>query len=192
MKIRSHTLFPLLALLLLAAGTAWLERVTRIEPPRNDGHLRHDPDFTAGTFTVRQLDKDGKLKYALTASSMVHYPDDESTDVTAPRLTYLESPPPMTLTSRRAHISKDGKVIELYEDVRGQRVAGPKSPPMSFTSSRLTVFPDDEIARTDAPVVLTHGNSVVTGVGMEADNLNLTFKLHNRVKATIHRKEGAA
>jgi lipopolysaccharide export system protein LptC len=189
-RIRSHTLFPLLSLLALAAGTAWLERVTRIDAPRNDGRNRHDPDFTATRFTVRQLDQTGKLKYSLSAGGMVHYPDDESTEVSEPRLTYLASPPPMTLQARRATISKDGKVVELMDDVVGQRESDAKTPPASFRSSALTVYPDEEIARTAAPVTLTQGRSVITGVGMEADHMNLLFKLDGRVRATIHRQEG--
>jgi lipopolysaccharide export system protein LptC len=190
MRIRSYTLFPLLALLALAAGTAWLDRVTRIEAPRDDGRNRHDPDFVAGNFTLRQLDQAGRLKYALSASSMVHYPDDESTEVSQPHLTYLASPPPMTLSARRASISKDGKVVELMDEVRGRREADARTPAATFTSSRLTVWPDDEVARTTAPVTLTQGRSVITGVGMEADHLNLLFKMHDRVRATIHRQEG--
>jgi lipopolysaccharide export system protein LptC len=189
-RIRSYALFPLLTLLALVAGTAWLERVTRIGVPLNDGRNRHDPDFTAGNFTVRQLDETGKLKYALSASSMVHYPDDDSTEVTEPHLTYLASPPPMSLQARRATLSKDAKVIELIDDVRGRREAGAKSPPITFTSSALTVWPDDEIARTAAPVTLTQGRTVIAGVGMEADHLNMLFKLNDRVRATIHRQEG--
>lgn len=189
-RSRSYTLFPLLALLALAAGTAWLERVTRVEAPRDDGRSRHDPDFIAGNFTLRQLDENGRLKYALSASSMVHYPDDESTEVTEPRLTYLASPPPMTLSAKRATISKDGKVVELKDEVRGRREGGPSSLPVTFDSNRLTVFPDEEVARTASAVTLTQGRSVITGVGMEADNLNLLFKLHDRVRATIYRQEG--
>jgi lipopolysaccharide export system protein LptC len=189
-RSRSYTLVPLIALLALAAGTAWLERVSRVEAPRNDGRSRHDPDFVAGNFTLRQLDEHGKLKYALAADSMVHYPDDESTEVSEPRLTYLAKPPPMTLSARRATISKDGKVVELMDDVRGERAPGPASAPVTFKSSTLTVFPDDEIARTASPVTLTQGRSVIHGVGMEADHLNLLFKLHDRVRATIHRQEG--
>lgn len=189
MKVRTYSLFPLAVLLTLAALTFWLERATRIDEPRRDGKLRHDPDFIAENFTLRQLDRNGRVKYALSAEKMLHYADDESTDVTQPRLTYFETPPPFHLQARRANISKDGKIIELRDDVFGRREAGVEDPPMTFASSELTVYPDDELARTSAPVTLTQGRSVVSGVGMEADNLKRIFQLHDRVRATIYQQD---
>lgn len=189
MKFRTYSLFPLAVLLTLAALTFWLERATRIDEPRRDGKLRHDPDFIAENFTLRQLDRNGRVKYALSAEKMLHYADDESTDVNQPRLTYFETPPPFHLQAKRANISKDGKIIELRDDVFGRREAGIADPPMTFASSELTVYPDDELARTSAPVTLTQGRSVVSGVGMEADNLKRIFQLHDRVRATIYQQD---
>jgi len=185
-KVRTYSLFPLAVLLALAALTFWLERATRIDEPRHDGKLRHDPDFIAEDFTLRQLDRNGRVKYSLSAKKMLHYADDESTDVTQPRLTYFETPPPFHLQARRANISKDGKVIELRDDVLGRREASVDDLPMTFASSELTVYPDDELARTSAPVTLTQGRSVLSGVGFDADNLKRIFQLHDRVRGTIY------
>lgn len=189
MKIRAYSVFPLAVLLTLAALTFWLDRATRLGEPRRDGRLRHDPDFIAENFTLRQLDQHGRLKYALSAEKMLHYADDESTDVTEPRLTYFETPPPFHLQAKRAHVSKDGKIIELRDDVLGRREAGVDTLPMTFASSELTVYPDDELARTAAAVTLTEGRTVITGVGMEADNLKRIFQLHDRVHATIYQQD---
>lgn len=189
MRWRSYGLFPLAVLLLLAGLTLWLERATRLPDTVSDGRNRHDPDFIAENFTVRQLDAEGNVKYALSAQKMLHYPDDESTEVFEPRLVYLESPPPFHLQARRADISKDGKVIVLREDVLGRREAAPKDPAMTIATPRLTVWPDEEFARTDSPVTLTHGASVVKGVGMDADNLKRLVHLHRQITATIHRQE---
>lgn len=186
---RSSSLFPLTVLLLLVGLTTWLQHATDVETPRNDGKLRHDPDFIAENFTVRQLDASGKLKYSLKATKMLHYADDESTDVSEPRLTYLDRPPPLHLQARRANISKDGKIIDLHEDVFGRREPDGNDSEMTFTSSRLLVYPDDELARTTAPVTLTQGHSVIEGVGMDADNLHRIFTLHQRVTGTFYPKK---
>lgn len=185
---RSSSLFPLTVLLLLVGLTSWLQHATNVETPRNDGKLRHDPDFIAENFTVRQLDASGKLKYSLTATKMLHYADDESTEVSEPRLTYLDRPPPLHLQARRANISKDGKIVDLREEVVGRREPDGSDPEMTFTSSRLLVYPDDELASTPAAVTLTQGRSVIRGVGMDADNLHRIFTLHQRVTGTFHSK----
>lgn len=186
---RSSSLFPLTVLLLLVGLTTWLQHATDVEVPRNDGKLRHDPDFIAENFTVRQLDASGKLKYSLKATKMLHYADDESTDVSEPRLTYLDSPAPLHLQARRANISKDGKIVDLHEDVLGRRESDGNDPEMTFTSSRLLVYPDDELASTPAAVTLTQGRTVIKGVGMDADNLHRIFTLHQRVTGTFYSKK---
>jgi lipopolysaccharide export system protein LptC len=189
LRWRSYGLFPLAVLLMLAGMTLWLERATRLPDPRPDGRDRHDPDFIAENFTVRQLDASGNVKYAMSAQRMLHYPDDESTEVFEPRLTYLASPPAFHLQARRGSISKDGKMVVLRDEVKGRRQPGPSDPGMSFATPVLTVWPDEEVARTDAPVSLTHGASVVAGVGMDADNLQRTLRLRQQVTATIHTRE---
>jgi len=187
--LRSSSLFPVTVLLLLVGLTTWLQHATDVDTPRNDGKLRHDPDFIAENFTLRQLDAGGKLKYSLTATKMLHYADDESTDVSEPRLTYLASPPPLYLQARRANISKDGKIVDLHEDVRGRRESDGNDPEMTFTSSRLLVYPDDDVARTPEAVTLTQGRTVIKGVGMDADNLHRIYTLHKPVTGTIYPKD---
>ena len=45
----------------------------------------------------------------------------------------------------------------------------------------LTVRPDDGIAFTQSPVVITEDRSWVKGVGMDLDNNNSTFVLQSQV-----------
>jgi lipopolysaccharide export system protein LptC len=187
--LQGPNVFPLTVLLLLVGLTTWLQHATEVESPRRDGKLRHDPDFIAKDFTLRQLDVKGNEKFSLSATRMLHYGDDQSTDVFEPQLTYLATPPPLHFRARRAHISKDGKTIDMEEDVVGWREAGANDAEMSFRSSSLLIYPDDQIARTTAPVTLTQGRSVISGVGMDADNANRTFNLHSQVSGTLYPKD---
>ena len=43
MKFSATPLFPLLLLTLLAGGSFWLERASRVEDSLNSGKHRHDP-----------------------------------------------------------------------------------------------------------------------------------------------------
>lgn len=188
--LHSSSIFPITVLVLLVGLTTWLQHATEVNTPRRDGRLHHNPDFIAENFTLRQLDAQGMEKFSLSAARMLHYPDDQSTDVIDPRLTYLASPPPFHLRAQRANISKDGKTIDLEEDVVGWRERDANNEEMSFKSSRMRVYPDDQLARTTAPVTLTQGRSVISGVGMDADNLNRIFRLHGRVTGIIYPKDG--
>jgi lipopolysaccharide export system protein LptC len=186
-KLRTQSLFPLAVLTLLAALTFWLERATQVGEGAPDGKLRHDPDFIVSDFTVRKFDLQGALQYALVAQRMVHYPDDESTEVESPHLTYFSRPPIMRISSRRANISKDGNEVVLIDDVRAVREPSAKDPEMVLLTTELSIYPDQEFAATDKAVKLIHGKSVLNGVGMELDNKAQLYRILGNATGTLHR-----
>lgn len=184
MRFSSQSLFPTIMLALLAALTFWLEQATRTENG-DDGKHRHDPDFIVQNYAAKQLGADGALKHLLTGSKMMHFPDDESTEVTEPRLTYFGGPRPMHLQARTGLITKDGKQITLKDDVRGWREASSNAPEMAITTSTLIAYPDYDIARTDDKVTITQGKSVLTGVGLELDNRLHVLSLLSQVRGSL-------
>jgi len=189
MRTHSTNIFPLVLLGLLAALTFWLERAVLVDDGRRSGKNRHDPDFVVDKFTVRRFNTEGALQHVMTAQKMLHYADDDTTDVVAPQLTYFGKDQLTRLTAQTAWVSKDGKEVTLNGDVRMVRAATPDHPELSLVTSKLRVFPDDEQARTDAVVTITQEKSVITGTGLEADNRTHVVKLLGRVKGFfIHNK----
>lgn len=166
MKPTGASLFPLLVLALLAGLTFWLERATQ-ENVGGRSKARHDPDYYVERFTFRRYDADGALQHTLSADRSVHFPDDESTEVTAPRLTYFKGRI-TTATANRAWLDKEGKHVRLNEDVRVVRAGEGDDPETVMTTTVLNVVPDDEYAYTEAPVRITQGRSVFTGTGFES------------------------
>jgi lipopolysaccharide export system protein LptC len=151
---------------LLAGLTFWLERATQ-EGTGGRSKARHDADYYVERFTFRRYDADGKLQHTLSAQQLVHFPDDESTEVTAPRLTYFRDRI-STATANRAWLDKEGKHVRLNDDVRVVRAGDVGDPETVMTTTVLNVVPDDEYAYTDAPVRIAHGRSVFTGTGFES------------------------
>jgi lipopolysaccharide export system protein LptC len=185
MKDRATPLFPLTMLVLLAALTFWLNRLIQEDKPH--GPQRHDADYRVERFEVRRFDTEGQLQHTLTADKLVHYPDDDSTIVTAPRITYYRQPP-SELSARMAFVGRDGKEIDLVDDVRVIRHGAlGDSPPTVLETRTLKIFPDDEKGRTSDPVVITQGKSVMHGSGLELDNKSGITVLHGRVTGTLHR-----
>lgn len=186
MKSRSYSLFPITVLGLLAALTFWLDRATHFEGGRRDGKNRHDPDFVVEQLSAKRYGADGRLLNLLTAEQMRHFPDDDTTLVHAPSLIYMGNQgSPLKVRARSATLSADGEVAELRDEVLGWRDATADSPATSFSTSRLTVYKDQEIAHTDAPVMIRRGKSELSGVGMDLDNKLALFQLRSQVKATI-------
>lgn len=187
---RWHALYPVVMIGLLAALTLWLSRAMNFEPVRQDGKLRHDPDYFVDKLNGKRFDDQGKLQYSLVADHMVHYADDESTELTNPRVLHLGRGTPLRISASRADVSKDGKVVTLKDDVRLVREPTRDKPQMTLTTTTLTVLPDDEFATTEAPVTITHGNSVVHGTGFEYNNITAVAVLKANVRGVLQPKGG--
>lgn len=187
MRHTGAALFPIALMGLLAALTFWLDQTTQLENSR-DGKRRHDPDYIVDRFEVRRFGPDGELQHSLVAQKMLHYPDDDSTTVTAPQLTY-HSRPPAYLSSDTAWLDKDGKHVRLDDHVRITRESGDDRPAAELNTSVLYVVPDDEHAYTDAPVTLTQGMTVIRGKGLDANNKTHISTLSGPVRGTIYPKQ---
>lgn len=186
--LRGQSLFPIALMTLLVGLTFWLQRATEVKDDFNDSKLRHDPDYYAENFTVRRFASTGGLQSTLVAKKMVHYPDDDTTVVTEPQMSFLKGPRPTHLTANQGLVGPDAREITLVGNVRGVRAATATDEAIVYASSHLTVFPDDEVARTSAAVTITQGASVVRGIGMEADNKTQIYQLLSQVNSTIEKK----
>ena len=189
MRSTGATLLPLFLLTLLAGATFWLDRASRLEDGGGSSKLRHDPDFIVDTFTTQRFNLDGSLQHTMTAQKMLHYADDDTTEVTAPALTYYGNAPTTRLNAKQAWVSKDGKEVHLINDVRMLREASADRPELVMTSAELRVFPDDEIARTNTPVTIVNGRSTLHGSGLEANNHAKIYTLLGRAQGTIYRTD---
>lgn len=183
---RPSNLFPLLLVLALAAASLWLERAVQAPERDNSGKTRHDPDFIAEDFGIRKLDAGGKLEYSLSAARMLHYPDDESTDIVAPHLVQRHGgDAPIVIRADRGQISRNGDEASFFGNVVVVREAGRGRSELRVQTEYLQVVPDRDIARTDKPVTITEGRSRLSGVGMEFNNKTRQFALLSQVRGTF-------
>ena len=186
MKHWGSAFFPLSLLLILALLTLWLRYATDLPQERRDGKNRHDPDYIVTDAKLRKLDETGQLSFTLNADEIRHYPDDDATELTRPLAVYLHPvKPPLTMSALRGHVNRDGKQVDLYENVRITRDAYAKTAAMTATTDQLIILPDDEIAFTKRPVLITQGNSWAKGVGMRVDNRAQTYVLESQAVAEI-------
>lgn len=183
--MRSSSLLPLLLVGFLAALTFWLERTSQIGGDDSGARKRHDPDFYVERFRVRRFGDDGTVLNTLVADKMLHYPDDDSTRVIAPQLTYHRSPASV-VTAKSAWLDKDGKHVRLNDDVRVVRPGEAGAPDTVVTTNVLFVTPDDEQAETNEPVTITQGKTIITGAGGMADNKSRRYVLSGHVKGLIY------
>lgn len=185
----SGSLFPLLLVGVLAALTFWLQQVADPGLADRSGRMRHDPDFIVEKFSVRRFNAEGKLQHTLTAPLMAHYPDDDSTVLDSPQVVF-HGDPPSRLSGSKAYVSKDAREVVLDGNVSMVRT-GVDGPDTVVATSRLSIFPEEETARSDAAVTITQGRTVINGTGLAIDNKTSTTQLFGPVRGIIHRADSA-
>ena len=183
MRLSTTRMFPLLLMLALAGLTFWLERTVREEEGAHPSQRRHDPDYVVDNLTHTRFDLQGKVESTLTAAKMLHYPDDDSTDLIAPHVVQTKpNQPRVTLSAERGALSQDGEEIFLYDNVLLVREGGPERYETRMRTSFMHVVQAHSIIRTDRDVVITEEDRVLSGRGMEYRNDTKELFLRERVR----------
>ena len=183
MRDRFTLWLPAGLLVLLAMLTFWLDRTVQPPQPKNDGSSRHDPDYIVENFTATRMSKDGLPQHTLSAVKMVHYPDDDSTQLDRPHFTRFEPrKPPLHIQSTKGLVSRDGEHIHFTDNVVVTREAHRDKSTMTLTTGYLHVVPDKDLALTDKPVNIRDAHTNIDGVGLELNNKTHVMKLFSRVK----------
>jgi len=181
--------FPIVLLAAVAAVTVWLDR--QIQPPEaaSNGRARHDPDYIVDNFTITRIGPDGAVRYKLNARRMLHYPDDDTTSLEAPKLVnFRGADVTVTATAKTATLSSNGENAYLNDDVRLVRAAYAEHSELTVATTWLHVIPDDGIAKTDKPVRIHDANTLITSDGLEFDNETHILKLLSNVRGRYEKK----
>jgi lipopolysaccharide export system protein LptC len=187
-KLSSTRLFPLLLMLTLALLTFWLERLVR-EAPQPHAQRRHDPDYAVERFTLVEYNREGAPVSTLSAAKMVHFPDDDSTDLLAPRAVQTKpGQPRLTLSADRGTLSQDGSEMLLYDNVLMLRDGLAGEPGSQLRTSFLHVISARSLVRSDREVQIADQGRSIVARGMEYDNQTRQMELHAQVRGTYDAK----
>lgn len=167
MKLTTTRLFPLALMFALALLTFYLDRTVRDEESQ-PSLRRHDPDYLITNFTTTTYNKDGTPESILSAAKMIHYPDDDSTELIGPRMVQnKKADQRMTVSAQRGALSRDGEEIFLYDNVLLVREAAAARPEARLSTSFLHVVQDRSLALTDREVLMEEDHRSLAGRGME-------------------------
>jgi len=182
MRWSANRLFPLALMLALALLTFWLERTVREEQP-HPSLRRHDPDYLVEQFVLTKYNAAGILESTLTATKMVHYPDDDSTELVAPRVVQAKpNEPRMTLSADRGTLSNNGEELFLFGNALLVREAVAGRPEARVQSSFLHLVGARSLVRTDREVTVSEPGRALSGRGMEYYNETWQLFLRDQVR----------
>jgi lipopolysaccharide export system protein LptC len=188
-KFSTTRLFPLGLMLALALLTFYLERAVR-EDETPTAARRHDPDYYVVNFTTTTHNAEGAAETRMSAERMVHYPDDDTTELHEPRVLQSKpNEPRYSVRAERGQLSRDGDEVFLYGGVLLVREASEHGPEARMTTEFLHILRDRSLVRTDKEVKIVEGSRSLEGRGMEYNNLSRELVLRHNVVARFNSLE---
>lgn len=181
---RAREWISLIPMLILLAGTYWLNQ--QVQPLLLDSTTqpRHDPDIIIDQLSAVTLNENGTPRFHLAADKVLHYADDDSTHLTAPRLNSLfPDKPSISSQAESGEISSNGEHIYLRDNVRAVRSATPRQSTLTFTTDYLHITPDLGTMETDRAVTLTDARNTIRAVGMKYDSNSQVVSLLSQVRS---------
>jgi lipopolysaccharide export system protein LptC len=181
--------------------TFWLvKKNTPTEKSAIERVRLHEPDYTITNGALSALNEFGNTKYRVLGKKVIHYDDDASIDIEAPRIRLF--PPEksaVTVKADKGHLDGDLTILDLIDNAeifRPQQAATasePARPRMLARSSYFKVLINDDIIKTNKPITLEQGVSVMQSTdGGVFSNLEQSMVLSGHVKGRIERIQPGA
>lgn len=197
----SLRLMPLILMGTLTLVTFWLvKKNTPAEKSAIERVRLHEPDYTISNGALSALNESGDTKYRVLGKKVIHYDDDASIDIETPRIRLF--PPeksPVTVKADKGHLDGDLTILDLIDNAeifRPQQAASvsePARPRMLARSSYFKVLINDDIIKTDKPITLEQGVSVMhSNDGGVFNNIEQSMVLSGQVKGRIERIQPGA
>ncbi len=170
----------------LAAGTWYLALISEREEAR--AGLRTppgEPDYFLDDAVFTRINVAGDPVYRMSAEHLLHFPEDGTSVYRSPVLVSVDpARPRVTVRADQGRSNEDGSRTVLTGNVVLVRAPTENEPQMTIRTEEVTIYSETEIARSDLPVRIERGTSVLTGVGMEFDNATRSLKVDSQVELT--------
>lgn len=159
-------LLLILFVTLLFALTSWLTHKSDTPSPQKTAAARQLPDYFIRGLDSMITGEDGIVSHRLSAESLVHYPENNTTELTRPKLNILD--PDRTTwraTADYGTLEGDRQQLLLRGDVRLSQQSDKK---LDVLTERLRIDIERQYAETDGSVVLKGPSTRLEGTGMKA------------------------
>ena len=189
---------PLILMGILTLITFWLVKKNSPSELAAPERIRtHEPDYTLINGTVSALNEAGTTKYRLLGRKIIHHDDDASIDIVEPRMRLFQAlKAPITVRAKTGHLDGDLSILDLFDNAEIFRPAQAAnanqaaSPSMLALSSYFQALINDDILRTDKPVTLMQGLSVMNATdGGIFNNVEQSMTLLGKVRGRIERAQ---
>lgn len=108
-------------------------------------------DYYMAEFSTRKFDSNGQVEYIFHGETLAHYPDDDRSEVVAPRIELHRPEAIWQIQSSNGRFDTDPNLFTLEGDVIVYRQRE-GSAPVTIKTTRLTVATDTNTVNTDQTV----------------------------------------
>ncbi|HXA47650.1 MAG TPA: LPS export ABC transporter periplasmic protein LptC [Burkholderiaceae bacterium] len=177
----------LLGVALAAGSSLWLLDILRRAMNADDHNAaRTAPDYFVENFNFVRTSKIGQARYAISGTKLTHFPKDDTFAIDMPVVRSLSvDHPSMTMRAQRGIANSDASDVKMFDDVQIDRPTSKFAPHFHLTSEYAQFLPDEDIMRTDKPVVITQDTTVITGEDFYVNNATMIFSLARNTHAVI-------
>lgn len=183
---------PLLVMAIMTLGTYWLVQLNT--PDSNEEKIkRHIPDYIIDGMVVTTIGPQGEAKYRIIGKKLIHYEDDASSEIFSPiARAFKEGKPPITVTAKMGYLNGDMSILDLVGNALLTRPAQAAtttqtgSARLLMNSEKFKIFLNDDVIKTNLPVVLEQGQSVMTSQeGAIFDNVTQKLTMVGQVRGRL-------
>lgn len=124
-------------------------------------------DYYLEDFTTRKFDVNGNLEYRVSGENLLHFPDDDRSEITAPTVILLRDDIRWDIHSLRGELRRAPDTFTLNGEVKLERAIQGENV-LSIRTERLSVRTDTNEVSTDSPIEVVGDGWRMHSVGMES------------------------
>jgi len=180
------TYLPLLLMLVLAALTWWLVRITPLpEAARAAEAVSQAPDYVLGKVELVRYRGDGSLMARIRAQELRHYPVGDRMELEGAWVLADHPEGALLAQADRAVVTEEGQRVLLEGDVRLSRAATPAQEAFEARTRVLEVDTKAGRAWTSEPVLWSQGELQAQAAGFDYDQASARLQLMGPVQAQM-------
>lgn len=176
-----HTLISSVTIIIVLVA-AWLT-LAYLHKSSKTITTTSQPDAVMEDVVATTMNKQGKVKLKIVTSKLVHYAEDNTTNLTSPIvIIYRQSPQPWRITSKFAKAFGGIDQVDFWGNVIIQHAVTSHDPETIIRTATLTVYPNKQTAETHDSITLTQPNTFIKAIGMFANMNNGDIKLLSQAR----------
>ena len=140
-------------------------------------------DYYMAEFSTRKFATNGQVEYVFHGKTLAHFPDDDRSEVDAPRIELHRPDAIWQIQSRSGRFDTDPDLFSLEGDVVVYRQRE-GSDPITIKTSSLTVATDTNVVNTDQVIEIIAPTWRLQATGLSSAIDNGKLALHSQVSGS--------